>query len=75
MEELLKILKTIKPGVDFEAQTDLIESRVLDSLKIVQLVAELNDTFDIEITPPDVVPENFRTVDAIWSMIERLEEE
>lgn len=75
MEELIKILEEIKAGVDWKKETDLIGSHILDSLKIVQLVGELNDEFDIEITPIDIVPENFKTVNAIYEMVKRLEDE
>lgn len=47
MEELLQILRKVKPGVDFEGKTDLFESGVLDSMTIVMLAAEINDEFDI----------------------------
>lgn len=39
MEELLQILRKVKPGVDFEGKTDLFESGVLDSMTIVMLAA------------------------------------
>lgn len=75
MEELIKILDGIKSGVDWENESDLIGNHILDSLKIVQLVGELNDEFDIEITPIDIVPENFKTAKAIYEMVKRLEDE
>ena len=75
MEELIKILDEIKAGVDWENESDLIGNHILDSLKIVQLVGSLNDEFDIEITPIDIVPENFKTVNAIYEMVKRLEDE
>ena len=50
MEQVIKILEEIKPGIDYSRETDLIGDKILDSLKIVQLVSELNDEFDIEIT-------------------------
>lgn len=75
MEELIKILDEIKAGVDWENESDLIGNHILDSLKIVQLVGTLNDEFDIEITPIDIVPENFKTVKAIYEMVKRLEDE
>ena len=75
MEELISILNEIKQGVDWKNETDLIGSHILDSLKIVQLVGTLNDEFDIEITPIDIVPENFKTVKAIYAMVKRLEDE
>lgn len=75
MEQVIKILEEIKPGVDYLSETDLIGDKILDSLKIVQLVGELNDEFDIEITPIDIVPENFKSAEAIYAMVKRLEEE
>ena len=75
MEELIDILEEIKPGADWEKETDLIGNHILDSLKIVQLVGTLNDEFDIEITPIDIVPENFKTAETIYAMVKRLEDE
>ncbi len=75
MEQLIEILNSVKPGVDFKKEQNLIEDHILDSLTIVMLVAQLNDEFDIEITPLDIVPENFKSAEAIYKMIERLEEE
>lgn len=75
MDELLEILNEVKPGVDFENDTDLIGHGVLDSITMVTLVMELNDAFDIEIIPVDIVPENFKTVQTIYDMIQRLSDD
>lgn len=75
MDELLEILNEVKPGVDFENDTDLIGHGVLDSITMVTLVMELNDAFDIEITPVDIVPENFKTVQTIYDMAQRLSDD
>ena len=44
------------------------------SFDIVSLVGELNDAFDIDITPVDIVPENFNSAEAMWEMIQRLQD-
>ena len=75
MDTILEILETIKPGANFAASTDFIEEHLLESMEILQLVSELNDEFDIEITPIDIVPENFKSAEAIYAMVKRLEEE
>ena len=75
MEEIIKILEEIKPGVDFNTENNLIEEEILDSFDIVTLVAKLNDEFDIEISPADLVPENFNSAQAIYSLVSKLEEE
>lgn len=75
MEELLDILNGLKPGVDFLKEKNLIEDRVLDSLDVMNLTVELNDEFDIEITPLDILPENFKSVEAMYALITRLQDE
>ena len=75
MDELMEILEEIKPDVDFAACDTLIDDGILDSFDILNLVSELNDAFDIEITPVDIVPENFNSAEALWKMVKRLQED
>ena len=75
METIIAIIKEIKPGVAIDENTRLLDDKILDSLAIVSLVAELSDEFDVDITARDILPQNFETVSAIKSMIERLEDE
>ena len=74
-EQVLEILQELKPGVDFTSSTSLVDDGLLDSLDVMNLSVELNDEFDIEITPLDVVPENFNSVEAITALVERLADE
>ena len=73
MEELYDILKELKPDVDFRTQQHLIDDHILDSMEIMSLVMDLNEEFDVEITPLEVIPENFQSADAIYRMITRLQ--
>ncbi len=75
MEELLEILQDIKPGVDFENETALIDNGVLDSLDIIKLVGQISDEFDVEVEVTDLVPANFNSAKAMYAMIQRLEDE
>ncbi|MBE6991444.1 MAG: acyl carrier protein [Ruminococcaceae bacterium] len=72
-EQLLAILKDIKPEVDFETATTLIDDNILDSFDIVTVVVELNDAFDIEVSVDDLVPENLNSVDAMIELINSLQ--
>ena len=75
MDELLEILNDIQPGVDFEHETHLIDDHLLDSLSIISLIAELEDEFDITVPAVEIIPANFNSAKAMWSMIQRLQEE
>ena len=75
MEELIDILQEFEPGVDFEHCTDLIDGKILNSLEILSLVAEIEDVFDITIPTVEIVPDNFNSAQAMWNMICRLQEE
>ena len=75
MEELLKVLKEIKPDVDFENEDNLIGDELLDSFDIVSIVAAIDDEFDVKITAKDIIPENFNSVEALYDLIQRLDEE
>ena len=75
MDELMEILEEINPDVDYETEDRLIDGKVLDSFSIVSLVAQISDTFDIEISPKYLVPENFNSAEAMWNMIQTIQEE
>ena len=75
MEEILKILKDIRPDVDFVNEKKLIDDKVLDSFDIISIVADLNDHFDIEIDVEDLEPDKFNTVEAILELVTRLQNE
>lgn len=75
MNELMEILEELRPDVDFENETALIDNGILDSFDIVALVGELNDAFDIEIKPNNLIPANFNSAEAMWSLIETLQDE
>ncbi len=75
MEELLEVLEDVKPDVDFRNSNRLIDDKLLDSLDIVSIVSALNEEFDIQISIKDIVPENFNSVDALYSLVKRLQED
>ncbi|MDR0951578.1 MAG: phosphopantetheine-binding protein [Oscillospiraceae bacterium] len=72
MEKLLKILKSIHPRADFANETALVDKRILDSLDIIALIGELEETFDVEIGVEYIEPENFNSVDAMAKLLKQL---
>ena len=72
MEKLLEILEEIQPDVDYANCTTLIDDEILDSFAILSIVGEIEDEFGVSVTPAEIVPENFNSMQALWEMIERL---
>ena len=75
MEQLLEILNEIQPDVDYLHCEELIDGHYLDSLSILALVAELEEEYDITIPTVEIVPVNFNSAQAIWELVQRLQEE
>ncbi len=69
-EKLMEILAEVNEEIlDYDGD-NLIESGLLDSFQIVDLVGMFEEEFDIEIDAELVVVENFRTKEAIMEMLE-----
>lgn len=73
MEKLLEILKGIRPDVDFENETALIDDGILDSFDVVSIISELDDAFDVQVRITELDPENFNSVDSIWKLVQELQ--
>jgi D-alanine--poly(phosphoribitol) ligase subunit 2 len=53
---------------------DLIENDILDSLSFIELIAELEEEFNIEIQPTQIPSDVWRSIDNINKMVnEKLE--
>ena len=74
METLMEILNEIDDSIDYENEKALIDDHILDSFGVITLVSELEDAFGIEIEAAELVPENFNSAEALWKMIQRLQE-
>ena len=75
MEKLLELLKGIRPDIDFEKETSLIDDGYLDSFDVVSIISEIDDEFGVQIRINELDPENFNSMDAIWNLIMKLRSE
>jgi len=69
IDKILVILNDIRPDVDFNEETNLVDGGILDSFDIVSIISELNDAFDIHIRVTDLKPENFNSLEAIGQLV------
>ena len=75
MERLLEILSEIKEDVDFASCTTLVDDGILDSFDILQIIAALNDEYDISIPASEIMPQNFNSAEALYQMVQCLQED
>jgi len=69
MNPIIAILKDIRPEFDFTESDELITEGMLDSFDIITLVAALDKKFSVSIEGTEIVPDNFRNVAAIASLL------
>jgi len=74
MEELVKLLSETIEGVDFENEERLMTDKVISSIDLTEIIAEIEDHYDIEIDMEYMVPENFESAKAMLNMIEELQD-
>ncbi|MBR2315545.1 MAG: acyl carrier protein [Clostridia bacterium] len=72
MDKLIEALKRVNPDIDYENEKALITGKIIDSIDMTSILAEIEDTFDIEIDMEYIVPQNFDSVEAMWDMIQEI---
>jgi acyl carrier protein len=71
MNELIAILTDIRPGKNFSGVDNFFDQGVLDSLDLTALVASLESRYGIFLDVDELVPDNFKNLGAIRSLLER----
>ena len=71
-EKILAILSDIRPDIEFDNEENLVSDGILESFDLVQLVAALEEEFDVEIGGRNITKENFDSLDRIVSLMESL---
>ncbi len=60
----------VAQGMDMGDGSSLLDSGVIDSLGILDLVTFMEESFDIEASDEDLVPENFDSISALVRFVE-----
>lgn len=70
-EKIINILTEIRPEFEFnESAVNFIEAGYLDSFDVISIVVDLETAFDVKISGALIIPENFRSIDAIANLIQ-----
>lgn len=71
-KKVLEVLCQVNPKIANHLEADLLETGLIDSFEIINVVMELERSLNVEIDPELVSPENFQTVDAIVELVDRI---
>ena len=67
IDEFLPDVPVDELGNDY----DLVDGAVIDSLGLLQVIAWIEDTFELPLDDAEIGPDNFRSVNAIQAFIEQ----
>jgi len=71
LEEVIALLKELQPAMELDEGTDLFDTGYIDSFVIFnELLPKIESKYGFEVTPLDLMPENFLTPGAIANFIE-----
>lgn len=71
MDRLVSVLKPIITGNDLIKCDDLITTGIIDSLQIVEIIAAIEDEYNIQIEGDDIDPDNFVNVITMKKMVDK----
>ena len=70
MEEIIKILNEVKPGVDYTNPIiDLVKDNVLNQNDLVALASKLNQIYGIDIDVEDTDMKWFKNPETIYKLV------
>lgn len=75
MNEFLEKLKEIRPDIDFEVEDALIDDGLLASFDILRIVAMIEEEYEVKVPVKELKPANFNSAEALFALVERLEDE
>jgi acyl carrier protein len=58
---------------DLETKTPLLEWGVIDSFALTDVLAFIEDEFDVAVPPEEITPENLRDLESIAALLSRLD--
>jgi acyl carrier protein len=73
MNEILEVLSSIRPEVNFSESDNFIRDGLLDSFDLIALVSALDKQLGISILGSDIVPSNFVNLESIHNLLKLYE--
>ena len=69
--KIIDIVKDVTEKDDVTADANLLDTESLDSMGIATVITKIEEAYNIELDVEDITMENFLTVNAIASLVEK----
>ena len=69
--KIIEIVKDVIEKDDVTADANLLDTESLDSMGIATVITKIEEAYNIELDVEDITMENFLTVNAIVSLVEK----
>ena len=70
MEEMIRILNEVKPGIDYtNPNMDLVKDNILNQNDLINLAGRLNQIYGIDIDVEDTDMKWFKTPETIYKLV------
>jgi len=70
-EQVLEIIKAINGDALKHSGKSILEDGIIDSFELMEIISNLEETFDIEFDSENIISENFATVDTIINLVKK----
>lgn len=71
-EKIKQIILKIIPTYDADSESKLYTDKIINSMDLIGVIAELENEFNIEINMSNIVEDNFNSIDEICKLVEKL---
>ena len=69
MEEIIRILNEVKPGINYTNDMDLIKDNILNQNDLLALASRLNQIYGIDIDVEDTDMKWFKNPETIYKLV------
>ena len=69
--KIIDIVKDVTEKDDISPEANLLDTESLDSMGIATVITKIEEAYNIELDVEDITMENFLTVNAIASLVEK----
>lgn len=70
-DRILEVLRNINEEITDYEGNDLLGEKIIDSFEVMEIIAALEEEFDMEIDPDYVITENFANMQSIIDMTKK----